>query len=208
MSRYVDANCKLCRREGTKLMLKGDRCLSSKCGIDRRAYPPGQHAQARRKISQYAIQLREKQKLRRIYGIGEKQFKNYFLAAERQKGIAGENFLKILETRLDNVLYRLGLANSRKQARQLVCHGHVLVDGRKVNVSSYLVKPKQSIALKEKTQGIPFIQASKETLKEKRVPGWLEIDADNLKARIISIPSRDDIDTNVNVQLIVEYYSK
>jgi small subunit ribosomal protein S4 len=208
MSRYVGPNCKLCRREGTKLMLKGDRCLSSHCAIERRAYPPGQHAQARRKLSQYAIRLREKQKLRRIYGLCENQFKNYLLRAERQKGIAGENFLKILECRLDNVIYRLGLANSRKQARMMVCHGHVLVDGRKVNISSVIVKPQQVITLKEKAHGIPFIQATKETLKGKRLPSWLELDPDNLKGKVLSIPSREDIDTQVNVQLIVEYYSK
>ncbi|MDQ7823206.1 MAG: 30S ribosomal protein S4 [Candidatus Eremiobacteraeota bacterium] len=209
MARYVGPVCRLCRREGTKLYLKGDRCYNdSKCAVIKRAVPPGQHGQMRRKLSNYGIQLREKQKLRRIYGLNERQFKNYFTRAERQKGVSGENFLRILERRLDNVIFRLGLSDSRSEARQFVRHGHVDINGHKVNIPSYQVKIGEIVAVREKSRSKPFVQESIEQSKSKKVPVWLELNYEKAEGRIISLPTRQEIDTQINEQLIVEFYSK
>jgi small subunit ribosomal protein S4 len=191
-----------------KLYLKGERCYTTKCGIERRSYPPGDHGQRRTKLSNYGIQLREKQKLRRIYGLNEKQFKNYFNKAERLPGVSGENFLRILERRLDNVIFRLGLSTSRSQARQLVRHGHVTVNGRKVNVPSYLVKAGEVVAVREKSRTNSSVVESVEVMKGRKMPGWLEMNIEKMEARIVALPTREEIDTQINEQLIVEFYSK
>ncbi|WP_027718570.1 30S ribosomal protein S4 [Desulfovirgula thermocuniculi] len=208
MARYTGPVCRLCRREGIKLYLKGDRCYTKKCAIERRPYPPGMHGQARKKTTEYGLQLREKQKARRIYGVLERQFRNYFAKAERQPGITGENLLRLLERRLDNVVYRLGLASSRREARQLVTHGHFTVNGRKVNIPSYLVKVGDVIALREKSKESPRIQELMERAREKTPPAWLEYDADQAQGRVLAFPTRDQIDTPVQEHLIVELYSK
>lgn len=209
MARYTGPVCRLCRREGMKLYLKGERCYTPKCGIERRSYAPGQHGQSRKKVSQYGIQLREKQKLRRIYGIVEAQFKNYFLEAERQPGVTIEEFIKLLERRLDNTIYRLGFAASRKQARQLINHGHFLVNGRKVDIPSFIVKPGDAIELKERSKENPFIKQSLELASKRTTPAWLELDAEGMKGKVLAIPSKEEIDTpQLREQLIVEYYSK
>ena len=206
MSRYTDANCRLCRREGQKLFLKGDRCYSSKCAIDRRGYAPGQHGQGRSKISDYGLQLREKQKTKRFYGMQETQFRNLFDKAARKTGITGENLLILLETRLDNVVFRLGFASSRKEARQLVNHGHFTVNGRKVNIPSYEVKAGDVIKVKEKSTNSPKFKEVKEmTIK---VPSWMTVDVEKLEGKILSVPTRAEIDTPVAEHLIVELYSK
>ena len=206
MSRYTDANCRLCRREGQKLFLKGDRCYSSKCAIDRRGYAPGQHGQGRSKISDYGLQLREKQKAKRFYGLQETQFRNLFDKAARKTGITGENLLILLETRLDNVVFRLGFASSRKEARQLVNHGHFKVNGRKVNIPSYEVKAGDVITVKEKSTNSPKFKEVKEMTIT--VPSWLTIDVEKLEGKILSVPTRAEIDTPVAEHLIVELYSK
>jgi small subunit ribosomal protein S4 len=200
----------MCRREGEKLFLKADRCLSDKCSFNRRSYGPGQHGQgqARRKQSEYGIQLREKQKLRRIYGILEAQFARYFEIAERKKGITGENLLQILETRLDNVVYRLRLAGSRREARQLVRHGFFRVNDRKVNIPSYQVKPGDVVTLKENATNSALIKGILEANNGQNIPEWLELDTNSWTARVNSIPSREQIDIPVQEQLIVEYYSR
>lgn len=209
MARYTGPVCRLCRREGLKLYLKGERCYTPRCGIERRSYGPGQHGQSRKKVSQYGIQLREKQKLRRIYGIVEAQFKNYFLEAERQPGVTIEEFIKLLERRLDNVIYRLGFATSRKQARQLINHGHFLVNGRKVDIPSFIVKPGDAIGLKERSRENPFIKQSLEIASKRTLPSWLELDIEGMKGKVVAIPSREEIETpQLREQLIVEYYSK
>ena len=208
MSRYTGSVCKLCRREGTKLFLKGERCYTPKCAMERRAYPPGQHGRRRKKPTQYAIQLREKQKLRRTYGVSETQFKNYFRKAERQKGVAGENFLVLLERRLDNVVYRLGFATSRRQARQLVAHGHIMVDGRKVDIPSYLVKAGQVVELKEKARSIPFVREALELSRQGKTFAWLRPEPERFRGEIVALPTRQDIDLPVSEQLVVEFYSK
>lgn len=209
MSRYTGAVCRLCRREMTKLFLKGERCFTSKCAIERRPYPPGQHGPGRqKKLSNYGIQLREKQKLRRIYGINEKQFRTYFKKAASQPGVSGENFLRYLERRLDNVVYRLGFAASRSAARQLVAHGNVAVNGRKLDIPSYIVRPGETIEIRENHVNNPFIQESVQRARIRQVPQWLELDGDHPKGRIDHLPSRAEIDTLVNEQLIVEFYSK
>ena len=208
MARYIGSVCKLCRREGEKLFLKGDRCLSDKCSFNRRSYAPGQHGQARRKLSNYGMQLREKQKLRRIYGILEAQFARYFALAERKKGITGENLLQLLETRLDNVVYRLRLAGSRREARQLVRHGFFHVNGRKVNIPSYQVKPGDVITLKETTTNSPLIKGILEANNGQNIPEWLELDTNSWTARVNAIPSREQIDVPVQEHLIVELYSR
>lgn len=208
MARYTKSVCRLCRREGAKLFLKGDRCYTDKCAIDRRSYAPGQHGQNRKKISEYGIQLREKQKARRIYGVLEKQFRNYFEKAERQPGVTGENLLRLLERRLDNVIYRLGLAGSRAEARQLVRHGHFTVNGRKVNIPSYLVKVGDEIAVKEGSAGSPKFKEIKEAAAHKTPPAWLEGNAENLRGRVVALPSREDMDVNIEEHLIVELYSR
>ncbi len=207
MARYKEAVCRLCRREGTKLFLKGDRCYSEKCAIDKRAYAPGEHGQGRKKVSEYGLQLREKQKAKRLYGIQEKQFRKYFVDAERQKGVTGENLLRLLERRLDNVVYRLGFADSRAQARQLVLHGHLTLNGGKVDIPSYLVKPGDTIAVKNKSKEIPVFQAAKEAGKAS-VPSWLECDLEALQARVVSMPDGEDLDVPIEAHLIVELYSR
>ena len=208
MARYTEASCRLCRREGEKLFLKGERCYTNKCSISRRAYAPGQHGQSRKKVSEYGIQLREKQKARRFYGVLESQFSKYFDMASKKKGITGENLLQILESRLDNVVYRLGLATSRPEARQLVRHGHFTVNGQKVNIPSYLVKPGEIIAVRDKSKSSPKTQAVREIAGSKVVPGWLEFDAENLTGKVVSMPAREDIDLPLKEHLIVELYSK
>lgn len=206
MARYTDANCRLCRREGQKLFLKGDRCYSSKCAIDRRAYAPGQHGQGRSKVSDYGLQLREKQKAKRFYGLQETQFRNLFDKAARKAGITGENLLILLETRLDNVVFRLGFASSRKEARQLVNHGHFQVNGRKVDIPSYTVKPGDIIKVKEKSTNSPKFKEVKDM--SITVPAWVTVDVEKLEGKILSVPTREEIDTPVAEHLIVELYSK
>ncbi len=209
MGRYTDSVCRQCRREGEKLFLKGDRCYSEKCGIEKRPFAPGQHGQKRRqKPSEYGIQLREKQKTRRIYGVLEKQFRNYFKKADRQPGITGENLLVLLERRLDNVVFRLGLASSRKEARQLVCHNHFTINGKKANIPSMLVSAGDIIQVKEGSAASPKFQEIKAAASYKTPPEWLEVDAENLSGKVLSYPTRDQIDTMVHEQLIVELYSR
>lgn len=206
MARYTDANCRLCRREGTKLFLKGDRCYSTKCAMEKRSYAPGQHGQGRSKSSDYALQLREKQKTKRFYGLQETQFRNLFDKADRKQGITGENLLILLETRLDNVVFRLGFASSRKEARQLVSHGHFTVNGKKVNIPSYTVKPGDVIKVKEKSTNSPKFKEVKEMTIT--VPEWVSVDVEKLEGKILSVPTREQIDTPVAEHLIVELYSK
>lgn len=211
MARYTDAVCRLCRREGQKLYLKGDRCLTPKCAFERRGYPPGMHArktQFRRTESDYALQLREKQKVKRIYGVMERQFRRYFRYALRTKGLTGATLLAVLESRLDNVVYRLGFANSRAQARQLVRHGHITVNGRKTNVPSYLVKVNDVIAVRPESRGRSYFRSLNEYLGDRATPQWLSLDVDALSGRVLARPTRDDIDIPINEQLIVEYYSR
>lgn len=209
MARYTESVCKLCRREGMKLFLKGDRCYTDKCAVTRRAYAPGQHGQNnRRKLSEYGLQLREKQKARRFYGILESQFEKYFEMANKQKGMTGENLLSILESRLDNVVYRLGFAMSRPEARQLVNHAHFTVNGRKVNIPSYLLKAGDVISLREKSRSSDKFKAILEATGSKVIPDWLELNRDNLEAKMTTLPTRDSIDLTVEEHLIVELYSK
>ena len=206
MARYTGPVCKLCRREGVKLYLKGDRCYSDKCAIVRRAYAPGQHGQSRKKLTNYGIQLREKQKARRIYGVLEGQFRKYYEVADRKKGITGESLLFLLETRLDNIVFRMGLAASRKEARQLVRHNHFNVNGEKVNIPSYHVSVGDVIAVKEKSRGSEKFKAIAEVATN--VPKWLTIDKDKLEGQVVALPQREHIDIPVNETLIVELYSK
>ena len=208
MARYTGSVCKICRREGEKLFLKAERCLSDKCSFNRRSYAPGQHGQSRRKLSEYGMQLREKQKLRRIYGLLEAQFARYFKLADRKKGVTGEVLLQLLETRLDNVVYRLRLAGSRREARQLVRHGFFTVNDRKVNIPSYQVKPGDVIKLKEGATNSTLIKGILEANNGQNIPEWLELDTNSWTARVNFIPSRDQIDVPVQEQLIVEYYSR
>lgn len=211
MARYRDSVCKLCRREGEKLFLKGDRCFSPKCAFEKRSYPPGLHgrqAQFRRKESDYRMQLRAKQKARRVYGVFEKQFRRYFQQAQGQKGLTGQNLLSILESRLDNVIYRLGLASSRAQARQLISHGHFDVNGRKTNIPSFLVSPNDQIVVRETSKKNTYFKSVAENLDGTRVPDWLEIDLKNLSARVVGVPTREHIDATLDEQLIVEFYSR
>ncbi len=208
MARYTGAVCRLCRREGMKLYLKGERCYTDKCSIKKRQYAPGQHGQGRKKLSEYGVQLREKQKARRYYGILEGQFRHYFELAEKKQGITGENLLSILETRLDNVAYRLGIGTSRAEARQLVRHGHVLVNGKKVNIPSFLVSVGDVITLKEASRGSEKIKAVLEATSGRAVPKWLDYNRDTLEAKVIAAPARDDIDLEIAEHLIVELYSK
>jgi len=209
LARYTESSCRLCRRENAKLFLKGDRCFTDKCAFERRPYPPGQHGRGRRKFSDYAIQLREKQKTRRIYGVLEKQFRRYFQIADKKRGITGENLLFLLEKRLDNVVFLMGFAVSRNQARQLVSHGHVRVNGRKVDVGNYQVKVGDKIQIKEKSRKNAGIQEALE-LASKRggLPQWLEVNADAMEGVIKAEPTREDVRVSVNEQLIVELYSK
>lgn len=206
MARYTGATCRLCRREGMKLFLKGDRCYTDKCAFVRRSYAPGQHGAAKKKLSNYGVQLREKQKARRIYGILESQFRTYYEKAENMKGITGENLLKLLEMRLDNVVYRLGYGASRSEARQLVNHGHFLVNGKKVDIPSYKVSVNDEILVTEKSRGTEKFKAFIEN--PKTLPKWLEANVENYSGKIVAEPTREDIDVPVNETLIVELYSK
>ncbi len=209
MANYTGSDCRLCRRENMKLFLKGDRCYSDKCAFDRRSYPPGQHGERRgRKASDYGIQLREKQKIKRIYGLSEKQFHLFFERAERQKGITGTNLLVSLERRLDNVVYRLGLANSRAQARQMVQHNHFLVNGRKVNVPSFLVKVGDTVEVREGSKKMQVIQDSLEAVVRRGMPQWLDLERENLKGNVKGLPVREDLTMPMQEQLVVELYSK
>lgn len=208
MARYTESVCRLCRRENLKLFLKGERCYTDKCAIERRNYPPGQHGQGRPKFSEYSIQLREKQKVKRIYGLLEKQFRRTFGEASRSKGITGETLLALLERRLDNVAYRLGFASSRAEARTLVRHGHVLVNGKKVNVPSYTVRVGDSISIKEASRQLGRVQSAMEGAQRRGIPDWAEVDRDAVSGRIKILPSRNDITMPINEKLIVELYSK
>jgi len=208
MARYTEASCRLCRREGQKLFLKGERCYTNKCSIGKREYAPGQHGQQKKKMSEYGLQLREKQEARRFYGILEGQFRKYFDMAENKKGITGENLLQILETRLDNAVYRMGLATSRPEARQLVTHGHFTLNGKKVDIPSLLLKNGDVVALKEKSRSSSKIKAINEITGSKVIPKWLEFDAENFVGKVVALPSREDIDIPLKEHLIVELYSK
>ncbi|MDR0935096.1 MAG: 30S ribosomal protein S4 [Oscillospiraceae bacterium] len=208
MARYTDAVCRLCRREGQKLFLKGDRCYTEKCGLARHGYAPGQHGQGRTKASEYGTQLREKQKTKRYYGLLESQFRSYFDKASRQKGQTGENLLSILESRLDNAVYRSGFAMSRPEARQLVNHGHFTVNGKKVNIPSFLVKPGMVIALKDSSRSIDKLKNSIEANASRHTPKWLEFDREQYQAKVIGVPLKEDIDLPIEEHLIVELYSK
>ena len=206
MARYTGAVCRLCRREGLKLFLKGDRCFTDKCAFSRRGYAPGQHGQGRKKVSNYGLQLREKQKAKRIYGILEGQFRKYYEKAERQRGITGENLLRLLELRLDSIVYKLGYGNSRSEARQLVNHGHFLVNGHKVDIASFEVKVNDVVAVCDKSKATEKFKTFAEN--PKNLPSWIEGNAEKFEAKIVGLPSRADIDIPVNETLIVELYSK
>ena len=209
MARYTDSSCRLCRREGLKLFSKGDRCYSEKCSFERRDYFPGDHGQMHKKQrSDYGVQLREKQKLKRLYGLLEKQFRGYFEKADQQKGITGTNLLIFLERRLDNMIFRMGLANSRVEARQLISHGHFLINGKAVNIPSYLLKAGDVVSVKEGSRKITRVLEAMETVARRGVPNWLEVDKDNFKASIKMLPTRDDLTMPVQEQLVVELYSK
>lgn len=209
MARYTGPVCRLCRREGQKLFLKGERCLGPKCAIERRRYIPGQHGQARRsKPSEYGLQLREKQKARRTYGVLERQFRKHFAAAGKMPGATGENLLKVLELRLDNLIYRLGFADSRAQARQIVRHGHFMVNGRKTNIPSFRAKVGDVITVRPQSRNKEYFQVRAQVLGTRQVPDWLIIDVPSQTARVVSVPRREQIDTRLSEQLIVEYYSR
>ena len=208
MARYTGAVCKLCRREGKKLFLKGDRCYTGKCALERRAYAPGQHGQGRKKNSEYGLQLRAKQQARRYYGIQEGQFHKYFIMAEKKAGVTGENLLQICESRLDNVVYTLGWASSRAEARQLVTHAHYLVNGNKVDIPSYLLKAGDVVSIKSKSRDSEKIKAVVENNASRPVPAWLDLNRDTLEAKVVALPTRDQIAADVEEHLIVEFYSK
>ena len=208
MARYKDEQCRICRREGQKLFLKGARCYSDKCSVTRRNYAPGQHGQKRDKLSEYGTQLREKQKTKSFYGVGEKQFRGYFEMASNKKGITGENLLQILESRLDNVVYRMGFGMSRPQARQLVTHGNIEVNGRKVDIASYLVKAGDVIAIREIRKDNPVVKENMEVNSVRPLPEWLEVDREKMSGKVIRLANRDYIDLPVEEHLIVEIYSK
>ena len=209
MARYTGPVCRLCRREGMKLFLKGERCYTGKCAIDRRAYAPGQHGQARaKKPTEYGLQLREKQKARRMYGVMEKQFRHYFDEAARRKGVTGENLLTLLERRLDNVIFHLGFASSRAEARQLVNHGHFTINGKKVDIASYSVRAGEVIAVKEGSKSSPRMKQLLENLGSRTVPGWLSLDANTAAGTIVALPTREDIQLPIQEHLIVEKYSR
>ncbi|MDR2800312.1 MAG: 30S ribosomal protein S4 [Desulfovibrio sp.] len=208
MAKYNDSKCRLCRREGVKLMIKGDRCHTAKCAVERRPYAPGQHGHARKKVSDYALQLREKQKVRRIYGVLEQQFHNYFVKADKAKGITGHNLLVSLERRLDNVVYRLGFASSRQQARQLVRHGLFIMNGRKVTIPSLLIKAGDVVEVPEKHRKIAVLSEAAQVIARRGLPGWLEMDGTAFRGTVRALPQREDIQTPINEDLIVELYSK
>ena len=208
MARYTDASCRLCRREGQKLFLKGTRCYTDKCAVARRAQAPGQHGAKKKKLSEYGVQLREKQKAKVFYGVLESQFRKYFEMASTKKGITGENLLQILELRLDNVVYRMGLGTSRAEARQIVRHGHIAVNGKKVNIPSYLVTKEDVVAIREASMNDEKFKAIMEQTAGRTVPAWLDFNADQKKATVVELPKREDIDLPVQEHLIVELYSK
>ena len=208
MARYTEAKCRICRREGAKLFLKGDRCYTDKCAYERRPYAPGQHGRIRKKMSDYAVQLREKQKTRKMYGILEEQFRDYFKRADMQKGVTGENLLSALERRLDNTIYRLGFATSRNQARQLVRHGLFTLNGRRVNIPSLQVKVGDVIEVRERNRQSPIIQEAQQVIARRGTPAWLEVEGEKLKGKVIALPTREDVQFPINEQLIVELYSK
>ena len=208
MARYTGAVCRLCRREGQKLFLKGERCYSEKCSVGLRGYAPGQHGQGRKKSSEYGMQLRAKQTARRFYGVQDNQFHHYFEIAERKQGITGDNLLRILESRLDNVVYRVGFASSRAEARQLVGHGHYEVNGKRVDIASYLLKAGDVVSICEKSRASEKIKAVVEANSARPVPEWIDVDRNNLSAKVIALPTREQIEAPVDEQLIVEFYSK
>ncbi len=208
MARYTGSVCRQCRREGTKLFLKGDRCYSEKCAINKRHTPPGMHGQGRRKQSEYGLQLREKQKVRRAYGVLESQFRKYYDKATNMRGVTGENMLSLLERRLDNVCYRLGFGESRPMARQLVTHGHIRVNDHKVDIASFQVKDGDVITIREKSAGNEYFKTLKEQGAARTVPKWLDLDAEKLTGKVVALPTRDDIDLTIEEHLIVEYYSR
>ena len=208
MARYTGAVCRLCRREGQKLFLKGERCYSEKCSFNARAYAPGQHGQGRKKSSEYGTQLRAKQRARRFYGVQEAQFHHYFEMAERKQGITGDNLLKILESRLDNVVYRVGFASSRAEARQLIGHGHFEVNGHRVDIASYLLKAGDVIAICDKSKALEKMKGVVEANASRPAPAWIDVDKENCSAKVIALPERDQIDAPVEEQPIVEFYSK
>jgi small subunit ribosomal protein S4 len=209
MAKYSGPVCRLCRREDMKLFLKGDRCYTDKCGYERRAYAPGQHGQARRrKLSNYGLQLREKQKVKRIYGLAERQFRGYYYKAVRMKGVTGENLLSLLERRLDNVVYRLGFASDHAEARQLVRHGHLRVNGRKVDIPSFLCRGNDTITVKEGSRKVTRVQESLAAVERRGVPKWLQLDKDAFEGKLVTLPSREDLTMPIREQLIVELYSR
>ena len=208
MARYTGADCRLCRREGAKLFLKGDRCYSEKCALERRNYAPGEAGKKRIKESEYRLQLREKQKTKRIYGILEKQFRHYYDLANRQQGITGENLMRILESRLDNVVFRLGFARTRKEARQTVTHGHIQVNGRRVDIPSFRVRPGDLVSVAPKAKDMLVIKSALISNERVQVPAWLEVDIEKLQGSVLALPQRDQIDSDIREQLIVELYSK
>lgn len=208
MARYTESVCRFCRREGEKLFLKGDRCYTDKCSVERRNYAPGQHGQSRQKKTDYGMQLREKQKVKRIYGLLEKQFRNYAHLAEQKRGVTGDNLLRLLESRLDNIVFRMGFARSRNEARHLVSHGHFLVNGRKVNVPSFLTKPGTVVEVKESSRTIEAIDDALKTVSRRGVPEWLQVDAAAFKGMVKALPTREELPPNIREQLIVEFYSK
>lgn len=208
MARYIGSKCRLCRREGEKLFLKGEKCYTGKCAIENRAFPPGQHGQRRTRLSDYALQLREKQKLRRIYGVLERQFRLYYQQADRRKGATGENLLKLLEGRLDNVVYRMGFAASRNEARQLVRHKGIQVNGRKLTIPSYQVRPNDEVAVTDGARSQLRIQGASETAQQRGVPSWLDVDAKAMKGIYKAAPERSELPPQINEHLVVELYSK
>jgi len=208
LARYTEAKCRICRREGAKLFLKGDRCYTDKCAYERRPYAPGQHGRIRKKMSDYAVQLREKQKTRKMYGILEEQFRDYFKRADMQKGVTGENLLTALERRLDNTVYRLGFATSRNQARQLVRHGLFTLNGRRVNIPSLQVRVGDVIEVRERNRQSPIILEAQQVVARRGCPAWLEVEGEKIKGKVIALPSREDVQFPINEQLIVELYSK
>jgi len=208
LARYTESVCRFCRREQEKLFLKGDRCYTDKCSVERRNYPPGQHGQGRQKKTDYGMQLREKQKVKHIYGLLEKQFRNYAHLAEQKKGVTGDNLLRILEARLDNIVFRMGFARSRNEARHLVSHGHFLVNGHKVNVPSFLTKPGMVVEVKESSRTIEAIDDALKTVSRRGVPEWLQVDGAAFKGTVKALPTREELPPNIREQLIVEFYSK
>jgi small subunit ribosomal protein S4 len=209
MGRYTDSVCRLCRREGMKLYLKGDKCYMEKCPVNKRPQPPGMHGVSRRKLSEFGVRLREKQKLRRIYGVQEAQFKNYFDQAAKSKGVTGTRLLQLLELRLDNVIYRLGLAASRKEARQFVAHGHIAIDGHRVTAASFLVRPGQRVSTSKAARPHPRMKELADAgASGRKPPSWLELDPGRLEARVLALPAREEIDVPVQEQLVIEYYSR